>query len=281
MKKNIDSIAFQGEYGAYQEIACIKHFPDHKRISCKTFEDVFYNVKNDLVHIGIVPIENSYVGRVSEIHNLLKTTNLYITGEYQIKINHCLATLPNSKFEDIDKVISHPMALMQCKQNINKYNFQTESEVNTATAAKNLSKNQKKNIAVICSENACKLYDLKIIDNHFQDVDENYTLFITIEKNLLVKDFNQPAITTILFQLNNKPAALYEILGIFAQNKFNITKIESYIPCGKSSNAEFLLSFQADHNKQQYQNALEQIQKNCYKSKILGFYPASNYHLKK
>jgi prephenate dehydratase len=263
MKKNIDSIAFQGDKGAYQELVCIEHFPNHERIACKNFEDVFKSVENSEVSIGIIPIENSYVGRVSEIHNLLQQTKLSITGEYFIKINHCLATVTNNSLDQISTVISHPMALMQCKNNIAKYGFEAKNEINTAVAAKNLAEKPENNIAVICSQAACDLYSLKILNNNFQDNDDNYTHFVSIAREPVLIEANDKAVGTILFELKNQTAALYKALGVFSKSNINITKIESYIPGGISKNAKFLLSFEGNIHNPTIESTINELKSLC------------------
>ncbi len=275
MKKNIDSIAFQGDKGAYQELVCIEYFPDHKRVACKNFENVFKSVENSEVNIGIIPIENSYVGRVSEIHNLLQQTKLFITGEYFIKINHCLATVSNNLLDQISTVISHPMALMQCKNNIAKHGFETKHEINTAIAAKNLVAKQEDNVAVICSKAACDQYDLKILNNNFQDSDNNYTHFVSIAKEQVLLEENVKAVGTILFELKNQTSSLYKALGVFSKANINITKIESYIPGGISKNAKFLLSFEGNIHNPIIKTAIKDLKNLSNFLRILGFYKAA------
>ncbi len=275
MKKNIDSIAFQGDRGAYQELVCIEYFPNHEKVAYKNFEDVFKAVENSDVSIGIIPIENSYVGRVSEIHNLLQQTKLSITGEYFIKINHCLATVANNTLEQISTVISHPMALMQCKNNILKYGFEEKQEINTAVAAKKLAENPANNVAVICSKAACDLYKLKILNNNFQDSDDNYTHFVSIAKEPALIEKNVMAVGTILFELKNQTSALYNALGVFSRANINITKIESYIPGGISKNAKFLLSFEGNIHNQNIKDTLNKLNNLCNSLRILGFYEAA------
>jgi prephenate dehydratase len=281
MEKNIDSIAFQGDHGAYQELACLEHFPKHKTIACKNFEAVFLKVENKDVKLGMIPIENSYVGRVSEIHNLLQTTNLYITGEYFLKINHCLAAIEGSSIKKIKTVISHPMALMQCHNSINHYGLNTASCINTAIAAKELNNNPKPDAAVICSEAACKLYNLKILQRNFQDDDNNYTHFITIATTPSDIFPSEQAIGTLLFELKNQASALHKALSVFAEKNVNITKIESYIPGGMSHNAKFLLSFEGNPHSNITKEILHKLPKLCNYINILGFYKASQIRLKK
>jgi len=275
MKKNIDSIAFQGDKGAYQELVCIEHFPNHERVACKNFENVFRSVENSEVSIGIIPIENSYVGRVSEIHNLLQQTKLSITGEYFIKINHCLATNAKNSLDQISTVISHPMALMQCKNNIAKYGFEEKQEINTAVAAKNLYEKPESNVAVICSQAACDLYNLKILNNTFQDNNDNYTHFVSIATEPVLIETNVKAVGTILFELKNQTSALYKALGVFAKANINITKIESYIPGGISKNAKFLLSFEGNIHNPIIESTINELKSLCNSLRILGFYKAA------
>ena len=167
------------------------------------------------------------------------------------------------------------MALMQCRKKISAFNWIEQKEVNTAIAAKALS-NPAKNLAVICSKAACELYDLKILDNNFQDSNENFTHFISLETQPKNLDKTVNAIGTIMFTLKNSNSALYNALGVFAKSNVNITKIESYIPGGISKQADFLLSFEGNPHDNNIKVILESLQNYTYNIKILGFYQASN-----
>lgn len=269
-------IAFQGDYGANSDLACRENFSDHLTVPYKTFDDVFDAVDKGEVDLGMIPLENSYAGRVAEIHNLLKKTELYITGEYFQDINHCLAVPKGVKLSDVKEILSHPQALMQCHNNIKKFNLIKGSFLNTATAAKYISNKNNAGQAALCSKLAAEIYGLEILQDHFEDCSSNRTIFVTISKQIEYSDIeDQKMITSLLFKVRNIPAAVFKALGGFSTNNVNLIKIESYIPGGVSREAEFFISFQGSPEQQNVNLALEELGFFTKKIKLLGVYPQS------
>src|SRR5262245_3421960 len=131
-------IAFQGVEGAHSDLACRKSYPEYKTLACPTFEAVFNAVRDGKAELGMIPVENSYAGRVAEVHNILANTDLHIVGENLLKIEHHLLAPKGSKIEDIKEVHSHPQALMQCNKNLTAMNIKAVKEENTAIAAKKI-----------------------------------------------------------------------------------------------------------------------------------------------
>ena len=267
------SLGFQGDSGANQHLACQTYFPNAKYIPYKTFEEVFSAVESKKIDLALLPIENSYSGRVAEIHNLLYNTNLYIVGEYFLNIEHNLSVLPNTKLSEIKEVISHPQALMQCNKNIKKLNVQTRASLNTASAARFIKEKNNKSYATLCSRLAAQINDLEIIKKDFQDNNSNKTIFITISREV---DFfplqKECQITTLLFSVRNISAAIYKALGGFATNNVNIIKLESYIPGGLSEKADFFISFEGSPEDKKVKNALDELGFFSKKIKLLGIY---------
>ncbi len=273
MKKKL--IAFQGSVGANSNLACEKFYPEFEAKSFSTFYDVFKAVENAEVECGLIPLENSYAGRVSEIHNLLQDSNVFIVAEHFFPITHNLAGVDEARLEDIKEIISHPQALMQCQNNLRALGVNIREFSNTAEAAKFVAKTGDKTKAAICSEVAAEINELKIIKENIQDLDGNMTTFVAISKNAI--DPNpaiSPVITTLLFSIRNIPGALYKALGGFATNNVNMLKLESYIPGGVSQQAKFFIMIEGHPNQKSVGLALEELGFFSKNVKLLGIYYA-------
>ena len=269
-------IAFQGAAGANSDLACRQFYPDYTTIPNGSFFDVFKAVENGEVDYGMIPLENSYAGRVSEIHNLLQDGNISIIAEHFVQIEHHLAVSKGAILEDITEIYSHPQALMQCRKNLSALSVKQIECSNTAEAARFISSQNSKNKAALCSKLAAELNNLEIIKSNMQDGgDENFTIFIVISKQAIDPDPAQgKVITTMLFTVRNIPGAVYKALGGFATNNVNLLKWESYIPSGKSSQAKFFISIEGHPSEANVGLALEEVGFFSKSVKLLGVYYA-------
>ncbi|MDB2414277.1 prephenate dehydratase [Rickettsiales bacterium] len=279
MIKKTNKIVFQGVHGAHSDLACRKAFPYMETIAVNSFDKAMKMVEDAEADLCMIPIENSQAGRVAEIHNLLPETNLHIVGEYFQRIEHHLMAPKGADIKKINKVFSHPQALMQCRKNINQLGYETEAFYNTAGAAEHVAKLNDPSNAALASELAAELYGLEILKKDMQDADDNITVFVAMSAEPADVDYNpkskEKIITSILFTARNIPAALYKSLGGFATNHVNLLKIESYIPAGSSKTAQFFINFEGHPQKKSVQLALEELGFFSKKIKVLGVFPAS------
>jgi prephenate dehydratase len=266
-------IAFQGVEGAHSHLACRQAYPDHKTLACPTFEAVFEAVRAGKANLGMIPIENSYAGRVAEVHNILANTELHIVSEHFLRVSHHLMAKKGAKLEDIKTAQSHPQALMQCTKNLAKLGISGVKVENTAVAAKNVAESSDKNLGALASELAAEVNGLEILKRDMQDSETNLTIFITVAAEPADPEPGNNIITTLLFRIRNIPAALYKSLGGFATNNVNLLKLESYIPGGHSDNADFFISFQGHPKERRVQLAIEELGFFTRKVKLLGVYP--------
>ena len=265
-------IAFQGVEGAHSHLACRKSYPDYKTLACPTFEAVFEAVGSGKANIGMIPIENSYAGRVAEVHNILANTDLHIVGETFLRVAHHLMAPKGTKIEDVREVHSHPQALMQCNKNITALGIKAIKAENTAIAAKSIAELNDKTKAAIASELAAEVNGLEILKRNMEDSETNLTIFIAVAKEPIDPETAENVVTTLLFRIRNIPAALYKSLGGFATNNVNLLKLESYIPGGHSDNADFFISFQGHPKERRVQLAIEELGFFTRKVKLLGVY---------
>ena len=267
-------VAYQGVKGAYSHLACYNQFPEYEAIACKSFDETMCLVEKDKADVAMIPMENSTVGRVEEIYRLIPKMKLYIIAEYYQPVNHCLLALPESKIEDIKSVSSHPQALAQCKTHIEKYNLEARANFDTAGSAEELIGMQDKTHSAIASSLAAEIYDLKILEEKFQDIKNNTTRFLILSKERVVPEFDEKKkyITSIIFEVRNIPAALYKVLGGFATNSVNIIKIESYSGSGTLTLSQFHIDIDGHPDEVNVKLALEELAYFANTVKMLGTY---------
>lgn len=273
-------IAFQGAFGANSNLACQKFYADFATKAFPTFFDIFSAVEKGEVEFGMIPLENSYAGRVSEIHDLLRKYHVSIVAEHFFPITHNLAVVPGTMIEEVKEIFSHPQALMQSQNNLRQLGVKIGEFSNTAEAAKFVALSGDKSKAVLCSKMAADLYGLKIIKENMQDSGlDNVTVFIVIANQkyfeaMVVDSKIAPVITTLLFTIRNIPGALYKALGGFATNGVSIVKLESYIPGGVSKQAQFFISIEGHPSEKHAALALEELGFFSQNVKLLGVYYA-------
>ncbi|OFW79860.1 MAG: hypothetical protein A2887_05300 [Alphaproteobacteria bacterium RIFCSPLOWO2_01_FULL_40_26] len=276
-------IAFQGTLGANSNLACQKFYSDLEAKAFQTFYDVFVAVEEGEVEYGMIPLENSYAGRVSEIHDLLQKYEVSIIAEHFFPISHNLCGIDGVRLEEIKEVLSHPQALMQCQNNLRQLGVKIGEFSNTAEAAKFIARQADKSKAAICSKMAAELYGLKIIRENMQDSgNDNTTIFIVIAKEPKNVDPKiAPVITALLFTIRNIPGSLYKALGGFATNGVSLVKLESYIPGGMSKQAQFFITIEGHPSQKNVALALEELGFFSKNVKLLGVYYADEARCRK
>ncbi len=269
-------IAFQGSVGANSHLACEKFYSNCQSKPYQTFHDVFKAVESGEADFGMIPLENSYAGRVSEIHNLLFSSNVSIVSEHFFPISHNLSVIKGAKLEDIKQVYSHPQALMQCQNNLRQMGVQMKDYSNTAKAAEYVASKQENSLAAICSELAAKNNNLDIIKTNMQDSgNDNITIFIVISRHGVDPEPEEGMVlTTVLFKIRNITGSLYKALGGFATNGVNMVKLESYIAGGVSNQAKFFITIQGHPSDPKVALSLEELGFFSKGVKLLGVYHA-------
>jgi len=270
--KGIKIIAFQGERGAYSEEAALKFFGQKiKTISCKTFSEVFRAVEKEKADYGIIPIENSLEGSIGENYDLLLKSKLKISGETILRIRHCLITGKETKLNSITKIYSHPQALGQCREFLEKLNVELIPFYDTAGSVKMIKEKNLKDSAAVAGEGAGRVYDMKILKREIETNYKNFTRFFIISKE--DKKPTGKDKTSIIFLTKHIPGALYKALGIFAVSDINLTKLESRPVIGKPWEYAFYLDFEGHQKDKIIREALEILRHNCLFLKIIGSYP--------
>jgi prephenate dehydratase len=272
--KNLQNrVAFQGERGAFSEIAAIKYFGSSiQPILCRTFREVFQRITDKEAEYGILPIENSQTGGINEVHDLLLDQELFAVGEVKLKVEHCLITKKEIDFELIEKVYSHPQALAQCESflSIKLPHCQIIPVYDTAGSVKIIKEVKENNVAAIASSWAAELYGLKILDSGIQDNKYNYTRFLVLSEEISSDPKNNK--TSIIFAVVSKPGALYRCLKEFSLREININRLESRPSKREPWEYIFYTDFEKGLHAKETQETLKSLEACTTFIKIIGSY---------
>jgi len=270
----MDKIYFQGTFGAYSHLAALSIFKDVEIIPCKTFDECFLKASKDDNSKIIIPESNRITGNIG-IEYLIFKYRLNIYSEYFQKIEHNLLGLPGTKISDIKDVYSHGQALSQCSKFIKSNSLTQHVRADTAGSAEMVSKTKDKTKAAIASSLSAKTYNLEIIKKNIENEKGNLTRFLIMGKNISQPEFgNKKYITSFLFKLKSKPAALYQSLGGFAINGVNLTKLQSYPEKNTFDSFFFLCDLDGHIEDIKVQKSLEELGLHCQDFHVLGVFEA-------
>ncbi len=272
LKKKDVRVVFQGVEGAYSEMALIKYFgEDTDRVNVETFRDAMHLIADGAADYGVLPIENSTAGIVSQNYDMLAEFENYIVGEVVVKIEHCLLGLPKSSLENIDTVYSHPQGLSQCARFLDAHRRMRQVEAeNTAMAAQKVKEDNLFNQAAIASRHSAELYGLDILAENISLDDENFTRFIVVtNQRIFRKDAGKISIS---FLLPHERGALYRLIGHFIFNGLNMSKIESRPIPGRTWEYCFFVDFEGNLAESPVKNAIRGLREEAINLRILGNY---------
>lgn len=276
MKKKITTdmkkIAIQGIAGSFHEDAALKYFNDEIQIvECKSFSKVCELIDQDKVNIAVMAIENSIAGSLLNNYALIREYHLKIFGEIYIHIQMNLLANEGVTAKDIRTIYSHPIAIKQCAEYIEQYfpNAEIIEKMDTAASAKYVRDNHLMDAAAIGNLRSAELYDLKVIDTGIETNKKNYTRFLMLDKHGNTDLNNNKA--SICFEVGHYYGALAKVLNIFAENKINLTKIQSVPVIGRPNEYTFHVDVEWDEISN-YERAIHAILKNVSSLSILGEY---------
>ena len=269
------TIVFQGEPGANSHIACREAYPRFAPLPCPTFEDAFTAVASGEADLGMIPIENSVAGRVSDIHHLMPNAGLHIVAEHFLPIRNQLMAPKGATLKGLKTVESHIMALGQCRKFIRKLGVKALVAADTAGAAREVAEHGDPTRAAIASTLAAEIYGLDILARNIEDESHSTTRFIVLSReDKRARRGDGTVLTTFVFQVRNIPAALYKALGGFATNRVNMTKLESYMIEGNFFATQFYADVEGHPDDANLKLALEELAFFSKELTILGVYPA-------
>lgn len=264
-------VACQGVEGAYSQLACDKLFAAPNIMYLNSFEGVFSAVDSGLCKYGVLPLENSSAGSVNQIYDLMSQYKFHIVRSTRIHVSHNLLAKKGAKLEDIKEIYSHEQAINQCSQFLQGLNgVKVHVCENTAMAAKAVSNSDRNDVAAISSSSCATLYDLDIIKDSIANVDNNYTRFICISKDLEI--YPGANRTSIMLTLPHKPGSLYNIISKFYSLGINLIKLESRPLAGKDFEFMFYFDIDVSVYSDNFVNLLSQLQLEAEQFQYLGSY---------
>ncbi len=264
-------IVFQGVGGSYSSEVVYQCFGDIRAESVQTFEDVFKKVVETDGAFGVLPIENSSTGAITEIYNLLTKYDVYISAEKVVKIDHNLLGVPSSCVEDIEEIYSHPQAFMQSSDYLGTLiGVKQIPYYNTAISAKKIAEAGDKKCAAIGSRTAAKLYGLDILRENINNNTENFTRFIIISKDMIIPKNAEKV--SVMFTAPHESGSLMRCLRAFAKKELNLIRLESRPHPDKAWQYMFFADFEVDFNKTDIADILPYIMKETLDFKFLGNY---------
>jgi prephenate dehydratase len=272
----VQRVAFQGEPGAYSEMAAFHYFPTAALLPAKSFQNVFESLESGKVDFAVVPIENSIEGSVNETYDLLLVTNMTVCGEIYQKIRHCLIVNPGADDSKIRSVYSHPQALAQCRAYLQKKNLEPIATYDTAGAVKMIQQTGMVEAAAIASKRAADLYGMRICEESIEDKKNNYTRFLVLSKAQSKPTGNDG--TSIIFSVKHIPGALFRILEEFARRRINLTKIESRPTKEVPWEYNFYVDFEGHSSEKEIKDLIGAIRKKTTFVKLLGSYKRGEFH---
>ncbi len=274
----MQTIAYQGIPGSFShQAACMYFGSSEQLISKDSFDKVFESVDNGEAEWGILPVENSSIGVISKVFDLLYRYELNIRGELYLDIKHNLLGLPGSKIEYIEEVYSHPQAIEQCSQFLSQYpNWRVIPFFDTAKSAEWIKAQGMFSNGAIASTEAAELYGLNVLVHDIHDNPLNYTRFIVIAKEREIDSACNKV--SLIISLHHRPGSLYRIVEQFAENGLNMLKIQSRPIVTKPFEYMFYIDFEGNLSDKKVGEALEAIQKHCSSFKIIGNYKAGVFN---
>ena len=273
-------IAYQGIPGSYSESCAKQMYPESETISCKTFDECFEKAKQDNSIRSIIPESNKTTGNIG-VEYLIFKYRLNIYAEHFFPIKHNLLGIKGSNLDSIKDVYSHAQALSQSSNFIKQNNLIENVRADTAGSAKYVSETKDKTKAAIASKLSAEIYKLEILKEDIQDEKNNVTRFLLMGKEIYqpeLKDENY--ITSFLFKLKSKPAALYSALSGFAINGVNMTKLQSFPEKNSFSSFFFLCDIEGHIDDQKIKNSLEELGLHCEDMHVLGVFKSDKFRLK-
>jgi chorismate mutase/prephenate dehydratase len=279
--KGLKRVAFQGIEGAYSEMAGRKYFAPYIEntlfYGVETFEQVVASVEDGDADYGLLPVENTRAGSINEVYDLLSVAQLSIVGEEVLQIQHCLLAIEEVPLANIRKIYSHPQALADCMRFVSKLpGCESLPYPDTAMAVKKVKEEKSSEIAAIASEEAGRLYGLKILRRNIEDQPNNYTRFLVLAKKPSVVDVRIPCRTSLVIATSHEEGALLKALNLLHKYQINLSKLESRPIPGMPFQYMFYIDFEGNTAEDRVARAIEELRSVTTSMKVLGSYPAQH-----
>jgi len=266
----MSKVAIQGERGAFSHQAALKMAPGAEILACARSVEVFDALHSGRASAAVIPVENTLAGPVGEHLDLLLEREVFIYGELRLRIEHNLIAAPGTRFKDIRRVLSHPVALDQCRNFFRKQRAMVATSFyDTAGAVKHVMANRLSDSAAIASRQAAREYGGRVLRSGLEDHKGNFTRFFLIQRRKKITPGADK--TSLVFSLKNVPGALFKALSVFALRDLDLSKIESRPVRGKPWEYSFFVDVQRGGD-QAMRLALRHLEEVAGFVKVLGVY---------
>ncbi len=277
--KQQKTLAVLGGKGAYSYLAAKKFFAksDNQYLACDAFEEVFDAVVQEKADYGVIPIENTTSGGITEVYDLLLDSNLSIIGEEKYAVNHCLVAPKGCRIENISQIAAHPEAGRQCSKHLkNLVSAKIKLVESTAHALEMVANQKEQNIAAIASQEAAKLFDLHILKSDITNQSENITRFLVLAKKPIQVALSVQCKTSIALSTGQKAGSLAEVLSLFHDADIPLTKLESRPIPNKPWEQMFYIDLEGNRKHPKVESTLRDLSRICRFLRILGSYPTKD-----
>ena len=261
-------VAYSGVEGAFAHIAAGRIFPSSSRVSCRDFKAAYDAVQEGACDVAVLPIENSYAGEVGQTIDLIFAGGLYINGIYELEVHQNLLGVPGANTGDVKTVISHPQALSQCHDYIQRHGFALAEATNTAVAAQMVAEQQDKTCAAIASAETAQLYGLEVLESNINHSSENTTRFAVLSKVRAVSPALQNSV--LMFTVKNEAGSLANAISIIGKYGYNMTALRSRPLRKHSWQYYFYIEIDGSTNSDDGRNMLEELAMVCDQLKVAG-----------
>jgi len=270
-------VSYLGPPATFTHQAAIKIFGKFCDFAAsQSVSEVFDEIETDRADYGVVPIENSTEGMVSHTLDMFINSPLKIINEEFLAISHCLVSKSKNR-KKIKKIYSHPSAFAQCRDFVSK-NFPHAEKIETSSTSMAVKlAGRQQNTAAIASRFAAEIYKMNVLEEHIEDLSQNYTRFLVLGKTIPAPSGKDK--TSLLFSLKDRPGALHNSLAPFKKRNINLTKIESRPSRKKPWEYLFFIDCNGHVNQKKIQDAIKELTAFCNLIKILGSYPAADSDL--
>jgi len=264
-------VAFQGEHGAFSEIAARAMVADSAYVPCSEFAEVFRGVEAGTYDLGVVPVENSLEGAISQVNDLLTRTDLKVVAEVRLAIHQDLLAARGTDLRDIRVVYSHPQALAQCRDYLARNDLEPRPYYDTAGAARMIAAEKPRGAAAIASPLAAELYGLRVIKERVEDDASNSTRFLLLSRQAA----GSGAKSSVVFVTPHEPGRLFGVLELFASAGLNLTRIASMPYRPEPSKYCFFLDFEGSDRDPKVVSVLDRVKERTVEYRFLGCYPVA------
>jgi prephenate dehydratase len=264
------SVAYQGEAGAYSEEGVIELFPETDHRPLASIRKVFEAVEVGRVDFGLVPMDNSQAGSINQTYDLFLKHGLHLVGETVVRVNHCLLALPGTHIDDLKEVISHPQAIDQCEEFLTSLDLSVRAEYDTAGSAKRIAEEKLEGTAAIASRRAADLYNLEVLAEKIQTYPDNYTRFGALSRH--PEPLGEPNKSSLVFGVGHVSGSLMRCLAAFADRHISLSKLESRPRAGRPWEYVFYADVDAPASDEGVIDGLAELSEHATFTRLLGTY---------